>query len=179
VANLATLSKVKNYTQPDAEGDDGVLSELVGYASALIRSYTGRLLTTPPVTEERPLYWTGRRSGRLDDKLINVTAISAPYPYERALAASEYEVVQFPTLSELRLDRAVEGKLLLTGTWGWAQVPGDIEYACVVTVDEWYRGNLLPPTGSRDEGAAEGANIYLPQEVQQILEPWRPGVLIA
>jgi hypothetical protein len=179
LADLATLSVVKRYIQPDTDTDDEAIADLIRYASALIRTHTGRNLTTPPVTEERPLYFTGRRSIRLDDKLTNITQITAPYPYERALLAGEYELQQFPTTTQLTLDRAVEGKVLLTGTWGWAPVPADLEYACVITVDEWYRSNVLPTTGGRGEGAAESANITLPSEVQEMLRPWQPGMLIA
>jgi hypothetical protein len=179
MAELVTLSYVKRYVQPDSEEDDQILADLIRYASGLIRTYTERRLTRPPVTEQRALYWTGRRSGRLDDKLSDVTEIVAPYPFERALTAGEYELEQFPTLSQLTLDRAVEGKLLVTGTWCWDQLPGDLQYATIACVDEWYRGNQLPPTGGRAEGEPEGANIYLPREVQQILSPWQPRQLIA
>lgn len=181
MGNLVSLSKVKNYIQPDAGGDDEVLNDLTRFASALIRTYVGRPLTTPTVVEQRPFYFSGRRSIRLDDRLTNATYVAAAYPYDRVLAADEYEVREFPTVSELVLDRAVEGKVLVSGTWGWgtAGIPGDLEYATIVTVDEWYRGNVIPSTATREEGEAEGANIYLPQEVQQMLAPWRPGLLIA
>jgi hypothetical protein len=173
MAELVTLSYVKRYVQPDSEEDDQILADLIRYASGLIRTFTERRLTRPPVTEQRALYWTGRRSGRLDDKLTNITAITAPYPYERELTAGEYEIQQFPTVSVLTLDRAVEGKLLVSGTFGWDPLPGDLAYATIVTVDEWYRGNQLPATGTRGEGEPEGANIFLPLEVQQILTPWQ------
>jgi hypothetical protein len=179
LAELVTLSYVKRYVQPDSEEDDQILADLIRYASGLIRTFTERRLTRPPVTEERTLYWTGRRSGRLDDKLSDVTEIVAPYPYERALTASEYELEQFPTVSVLTVDQPVEGKLLVSGTWGWDQLPGDIQYATIATVDEWYRGNALAPIHGREEGEPEGANIYLPLEVQQILTPWQHRQLIA
>jgi hypothetical protein len=179
MAELVTLSAAKTYIQPDSEEDDQILADLIRYASGLIRTFTERRLTRPPVTEQRALYWTGRRSGRLDDKLSDVTEIVAPYPYERPLTPGEYEIQQFPTLSQLTLDRAVEGKLLVSGTWGWDQLPGDIQYACIATVDEWFRGNLLPATGTRSEGEPESANITLPEEVKEMLMPWQHRQLIA
>jgi len=181
LGDFATLSRVKNYIQPDDDADDEVIADLIRYASALIRSHTGRNLTTPTVTQERALYFSGRKSVRLDDKLTNITAVSAGYPYDRALTPQEYELLQFPTVSQLTLDRPVEGKVLVTGTWGWApaSLPADLEYACVISVDEWYRSNVLPTTGGREEGATESRNLYLPREVQEILVPWQPGLLIA
>jgi hypothetical protein len=178
VAELVTLSYVKRYVQPDSEEDDQILADLIRYASGLIRTFTERRLTTPPVVGQRAVYFRGRAAVPLDDKLNSVTAIEAPYPYERALTPDEYELVQFTTLTQLTIDRPVEGKCLVTGTWGWSTVPADLEYATIVTVDEWYRGNQLPAIGTRKEGEPESRNISLPNEVQQILQPWRPGLLI-
>jgi hypothetical protein len=181
MADLATLSTVKRYVQPDDDSDDEVISDLIRYASAMIRTFTGRRFTTPPVTEQRSLLVPGRRSVRLDDKLTSVTAVSAPYPYERALTVAEYEVRSYPTVSELTFARPVEGTVLVTGTWGWSagSLPADLEYATVVAADEWYRSNVVPSQERRAEGQQESRNLTLPREVQEILEPWRPGMLIA
>jgi hypothetical protein len=178
VAELVTLSYAKRYIQPDSEEDDQILADLIRYASAMIRTFTERRLTTPRVVGQRPVFFRGRASVRLDDVLTSVTGIQAPYPYERALTSDEYELLQWPTLTQLTIDRPVEGKCLVTGIWGWDQLPGDIQYATITTVDEWYRGNQLPAIGTREEGEPEGRNISLPREVQEILQPWRPGLLI-
>lgn len=102
-----------------------------------------------------------------------------PYPFERTLDPSEYELITRPNGTTLRFDYPGEGKYLITGTWGWSTIPGDVEYAAIVTVDEWYRGNILPPGGEREEGEAEGRNLYLPREVQEGLQPWRLVEVIA
>jgi hypothetical protein len=179
LGNLASLSAAKRYIQPDSEEDDQILADLITYASSMIRTFTERLFTTPPVQEQRKLWFTGRCSLRLDDPLSDVTEILAPYPHHRALSSDEWELLQFPAVTELRVDRPLEGKALVTGSWGWSQIPGDIQYGTIATVDEWYRGNQLPPTGGRAEGEQESANIYLPREVQQILTPWQHRQLIA
>ncbi len=179
IADLATLSTVKSYIQPDTDEDDGILQTLLKWASSEIRDFTERLFTKPPVTEERALYFRGTRSMRLDDPLATVTKIVAPiahyvdgepYPFERELVPDEYEIRSRPTGTTLLLDSPGNGKFLVTGTWGWSTVPGAIEAATVTTVDEWYRGNILPPTGTREEGGGEGKNIYLPREVQETLQ---------
>jgi len=176
-----TLSTVKNYIQPDTDDDDGLISTLLRWASAEIRDYTGRMFTRPPVTEQRTLYLDGTRSVRLDDPLSDITEIIAPltyyvdgelYPLESTLTADQYELRTRPTGTTLRFDFPATGKFLVSGTWGWQQIPGAVEAATTLTVDEWYRGNVLPPTGTREEGASEGRNLYLPREVQETLNQW-------
>jgi hypothetical protein len=100
------------------------------------------------------------------------TVEGEPYPFERVLTAEEYELQQRPNGTTLRLDEPGHGRFDVTGEWGWEVIPGTIEQAVVVTADEWYRGNILPSTGTREEGESEGRNLYLPREVQEMLQPW-------
>lgn len=189
MADLATLSAARDYIRPDTTEDDEVILRLIGWASGQVRRYTQRLLTTPPVTEQRAIYFMDTRSRRLDDPLFNVTEIVAPvdtyvegepYPYERVMDSSEYELVQTPIGTTLRFDERQSGKFLITGTWGWSEVPSDIENAVVVAVDEWYASNIIAPYGGQEEGErGEGRNIALPREVKEILDPWRLVELIS
>lgn len=188
MADLATLSDALDYIRPDADGDDAIIARLISWASGQTRRYTQRLLTTPPsVAEQRAIYFTDTKSRRLDDPLTNVTEIVAPvdflvegepYPFERVMDASEYELVQTPIGTTLRFDEPTSGKFLITGTWGWAQVPDDIQMAVIVAADEWYRSNILS-AAEPDEDRSEGRNIALPREVKEILDPWRLVELIA
>ena len=183
IADLATLSTVKDYVGPDDNSDDAMLAKLTGWASDMIRDQTQRVFTHPPTAtpEQRAVWFMGTKSVRLDDPLTDITEIIAPlghtvdgepYPFVRVLLEEEYEVLTRPTGTTLRLDFPGNGKYLVTGTWGWETIPGSIEYATVVTVDEWYRSNLLPSGGGREEGSGEGKNLFLPREVQEGLEPW-------
>lgn len=154
---------------------------LIRWASSQVRDHTQRLFTKPPVTEQRTLTFNGTRSQRLDDPLENVTEIIAPidhmvdgepYPFSQILTPADYELQQAANGTTLRFGSPASGKYQITGDWGWDTIPGTIEQAVVVTVDEWYRGNVLPSTGTREEGESEGRNIYLPREVQEMLNPW-------
>lgn len=165
-----------------------MLSTLLRWASAQVRDFTQRLFTKPPVTEQRAVYLYGTRSIRLDDPLNAVTEIVAPinhlvdgepYPFTQILEATDYEVHQRPNGTTLRFEDPATGRYDITGTWGWTAIPGTIEQATVVTVDEWYRGNVLPSTHTRQEGEAEGRNLYLPREVQEMLAPWSLREMIA
>ena len=177
------MSVAKSYIQPDSGEDDDLIALLIKWASSQIRDFTQRVFTKPPaVGVMRSVYFSHTRSVRLDDPLKDVTEIVAPidhyvdgepYPYERVLDPSEYEIQTRPNGTTLRLDYPGSGRFDVTGTWGWESIPGTIEQACVVTADEWFRGNVLPPTGTREEGAAEGRNLYLPREVQEMLAPWQ------
>lgn len=189
MADLATLAACKEYIRPDTNDDDAIISRLIGWASGQVRRYTQRLLTTPPVPEQRAIYFTDTRSRRLDDPLTTVTEIVAPvntfvdgepYPYERVMDPTEYELIQTPVGTTLRFDERQSGKFLITGTWGWATVPGDIEQAVILAVDEWYRSNVIAPYQGQDEGErSEGRNIALPDEVKEVLDPWALVELIA
>ena len=185
MADLATLSAAKTYIRPDGTEDDGILELMLGWASDRIRAHTYRKLTVPKVTGvERPVYFYGTNSVRLDDYLTNVTKVTAPvnhyvdgepYPYVRDLTTDEYEVRQFPTVTEIRLDYAGTDKFLITGDWGWNQneVPEDLQRLTIITVDEWYRSNIIASYEGQTEGERrEGRNISLPREVKEDLEQW-------
>jgi hypothetical protein len=172
MADLVTLEQIKAYIRPSDASDDEILSSLARYASARIRTFTQRALTTPDVVENRAIHFSGTRSVRLDDKVTDIVSLAAPFPYERLLTPVEYEVREFPAGCELVLGMAAEGEALITGTWGWDEPPADLEYAAIVTIDEWYRANVI--SGYSDEqGEAEGRNIDLPDEVKGMLEPWK------
>lgn len=185
MADLATLSDARAYIRPDGNEDDAVIEMMLGWASDRIRAHTYRKFTVPKVTQqERPVYFYDTASARLDDYLTNVTQVTAPvnfyvegepYPYVRNLTSDEYEIRQFPTVTELRLDYAGTDKFLVTGDWGWNQseVPEDLQRLTIITVDEWYRSNIIASYEGVSEGERrEGRNISLPREVKDDLEAW-------
>jgi hypothetical protein len=185
---LVTLANAKNYIRPDSSEDDDTLAYFVRVASSVIRDFTQRLFTKPPVTEQRTVNFSGTRSVRLDDPLKDVTQIIAPivhlvegepYPFVEILEPTAYELQQFPNGTTLRFESPAYGNYEITGTWGWETIPGTIEHATNVTIDEWYRGNTLPSTASRAEGEAESKNLYLPREVQEMLHPWALTEVVA
>lgn len=176
------MSQAKAYIQPDDDSDDEVISMLTRWASSQVREFTERQFTRPPVTEQRSVYFAETRNEKLDDPLTNVTEIVAPighivdgepYPFTYVMDPSEYELLQRPTGTTIRLDSPGDGKFLITGTWGWEEMPGTIEQAVIATADEWYRSNVLPTTSGREEGSTESRNLYLPREVQEMLYPWQ------
>ncbi len=185
MADLATLSAAKTYIRPDGNEDDAIIELMLGWASDRIRAHTYRRFTVPKVTQvERPVYFYNTNSVRFDDYLTNVTKVTAPvsfyvdgepYPYIRDLTTDEYEVRQFPTVTEMRLDYPGDNKFLITGDWGWNQseVPEDLQRLTIITVDEWYRSNIIASYEGQAEGERrEGRNISLPREVKEDLEQW-------
>lgn len=192
MADLATLSEARTYIRPDGTEDDAVLEMMLGWASDRIRAHCKRNFTVPKVTAtERGVYFYGTKSVRLDDILTNVTKVTAPvnhyvdgepYPYVRDLTSDEYEVRQFPTFTELRLDYFGVDKFLVTGDWGWnqANIPDDLRRLTIITVDEWYRSNIIASYEGTSEGERrEGRNISLPREVKEDLEAWVLQEMIA
>lgn len=187
MANLASLGALQTYIEPADQEDSETLQKLSTWASNLIRSYCQRPFTIPSVVEQRSHEFVGTRSRRFMDKLTEITEIVAPvtfyvegepYPYTQVLDPSQYRLEQWPTHTTLRFDSPADGIFQITGRWGWDEVPSDLEYACVITVDEWYRSNVI--SGYSDtQGGPEGRNLYLPREVQEALGAWRSVEVIA
>jgi hypothetical protein len=160
-----------------------VLTDLIRYASGMIRSHTQRQFTYPVAeAEQRALWFSGQKTMALDDPIANITEIIAPlnhfvdgepFPIVHVLTAEEYSVLTTPIGNKLRLAEPGNGRFDVTADWGWAQIPGDVQYAAIATVDEWYRSNIAPAINTREQGEQEGRNIYLPREVQESLENWR------
>lgn len=66
---------------------------------------------------------------------------------------------------------------------GMATIPGDIQLACARLISHWYRKNESPFragsfTGTADDAVSMPGNYMLPNEVMELLEPYRrpPGV---
>jgi hypothetical protein len=181
----------KTYIQPDDDSDDEAIAMLIRWASSQVREFTDRLFTLlpdTPVPEQRAIYFRGIRALKLDDPLKNVTEIIAPanhfvdgelFPLVLELTTEDYQLEQRPTGTTLRLNSPGDGRFDVTGEWGWEEIPGTIEQAVIATADEWYRSNVLPTPGGREEGESESRNLYLPREVQEMLEPWILRTLVA
>jgi hypothetical protein len=67
-----------------------------------------------------------------------------------------------------------ERQISITGAWGFATVPGDIEHACIVTVVTWLRADVqaFSTSFSIDEGRLQRPEA-LPSAVQALLAPYR------
>lgn len=181
--DLTTLTVFKDYAQIDT-GDtaaDATIGRLITWASGVIRSYLQRSITIPQVTEQRTLYFEGEKSKLLEDKVADITEVLAPLAYlvegeiySTELVIVEYEYEQSNAFTRLLLPVLTTGVVQITGTWGWATPPSDLEYACTVQVDEWFRGNVQAVWNPPDEGEAKKQEISggLSDHVKEILEPW-------
>lgn len=182
--DLTTLASFKDYAQIDQAdtSNDAVLGRLITWASSLVRTYVGREFTIPVVVETRVIHAHGGMVYYLGDKLTDVTQIKAPAQYfveGETVAYSDlitnYDLNQRPTGTILNFYSPVKGKMEISGTWGWAEVPHDVEYATIIAVDTWYRGNVIAPWNPPDDQEQERGGIKgtLPGTTKDILDPWR------
>lgn len=73
------------------------------------------------------------------------------------------------------------GRKNITATYraGLATVPGDIQEATIKLIGHWYRKDAVPVRGTpfagqqADDAVPGPGNYMLPNEVMEILEPWR------
>lgn len=187
--DLTSLTSFKDYAQIDAAEtqNDAIISRLISWASSMARSYTGRELTVPTVVQTRYLQSYGGNEYYLGDKLTDVTQIVSPMQYfvegetiSYSDLITDYDLTQRPHGTVLRFFSPVVGKISITGTWGWEEPPPDVEYAVIIAVDTWYRGNVIAPWNPPDDQEAERGGIKgtLPSSSKEILDPWKLNVEI-
>ena len=149
-------------TRKDAQYD-----EVIPLASQAIRTFTGRDFATATVTESRNFEYDGSGFLDIDDAAdITTVEFIVPHAANLALDSDQwyaapprrddspvydYIVLVSPSGSnpymgfERNLDVLYEeGRLpgvtrtaVVTGTWGWPEVPGDVKLAAAWTIKSW------------------------------------------
>jgi hypothetical protein len=73
------------------------------------------------------------------------------------------------------LDANYSGPVRLQGNWGWASVPPNISYLCVMTVKAWYEDErIVPQNFTEDLGPApDVGSVALPGAVRAALNRYR------
>lgn len=169
--NLVSVEDYKLLSGHDVEEDknDESIAKAIQLVSQIIRTYTDRDFKAPPVTETRSYTYNGGRYIQIDD----CSLISAVELDGRPVGAADYiarphgELVfyyielRYPggsrhespamgfTSNRDRFPAAPSGTVYadVTGTFGWATVPDDVQLAAVEMV-----GNVLTLPGSGPAG---------------------------
>jgi len=194
-AALTTLEAVKEWlNQPDLDPSaDSQLSSSVNAASAAASAYCQRqFYNSGTATRAFPVMcnsWEAMINlAPFDASAITGVGIVTPGGGTAVLAATEYQArpVQKPQgvytrIAVYTLPPASQGvSASVTGTWGYAAVPLDVEEAVKMTAAKWFRRDQTAYTPEvnypRDfpMGASDGLN--LPYDARVLLSPYRRGV---
>jgi len=64
-------------------------------------------------------------------------------------------------------------EITITGTWGFAAVPGDVELAANILVKWWYEQQTTTPGGQLGDLSSRFGPVLWPTAVRQLLDHWR------
>lgn len=199
-ANLCTVSNVRDMLEVTADTSrDALIASLIPAASAAIMNEVDR--------EFAPATTSATRRFRVDGRVVNLapfdlrtvtTAVINPEtssPTTLAVTADyQLEPVGAPsgTYTSLALSAWLAslyasntlyafGYALLdiTGAWGFAAVPADVNRACVLTVGSWMRRDVASmfAAGELDIGGGGVAvgmpgSLRIPDAALKLLAPW-------
>lgn len=190
--DLTTLQAVRQsrLTTDTDTAEDGEIADLITRASVAISRHCGREFV-PTASEARTFEFDARGPVLVDPyDLRDVTQvrIDVDTPAPTTLLSTEWRLWPHPARDGvyrgLRLSRwLLRGQRRLveiTGTWGFAAVPVDVEHACIITVATWIgqdKGAFSPLLAIDDDGAprdARGPALLgaIPPGARKLLAPF-------
>lgn len=163
--DLTTVEKVREYLQKPATNvdQDEIIAALITRASRAIHTFLGLELRPAETATETFIYRGGGRLSLAPKVARTVTAVvwDADSDNAATLDASTYSLRPKPARDGvhryLRLPgygdqpygplhpgrrESAEVEVAVTGTWGYADVPEDVEHWCIVTVATWLRRDV-------------------------------------
>lgn len=189
--DLTTTAAVRSFLQKrnDDTDQDAIIADLITRASTAISRYCTREFA-PKVDASTARTFEYAGSGLLslapyDARTVTQVRIDTDEASPTTLTSSDYRLAPYPArdgvYTHLRLSpfvlvstsRFVSRLVEVTGTWGFASVPVDVEEACIVTAAEWTRrlvaGRAAFPA---DEGGDGPRQEAIPFEARMLLKPY-------
>ena len=160
--DLTTVDRVRRFLQkPTTDvNQDQVIGELITRASRAIVTFLGRDIVPTQATSHAFIYRGGRRLDLAPyvAQSVSSVAMDTDTSSPSTLASSEYALRPKPphdgVYRYLRIPTGgnqivgpdnpgerefAEREVTVTGVWGYAEIPEDIEHWCIVTVATWLR----------------------------------------
>jgi hypothetical protein len=206
--DLTTVENVKAILQEEREDRDELIEDiLIPAASEAVRDFTKRLFTVAdplPVETREFLVWRDRVvyldesvtiTSVLDDENLTIEYQLLPEssPIKKGTFLRLSEPVDPRTLPEQHSDYFtinLKGpyrrgyfpryplRIKVTGTWGYLEVPKEIDFQTARACSLWYKGGIAQYAQAYAQGGNAGAVIgllpdRLPPEVMPALRAWK------
>lgn len=195
-SDLTTLANVRAFLQKNTAdtAQDGIIQQLITRASAAIETYAGREFH-PTNNATRTFNYLGGSFISLSPyelRTITEATIDTGTSDETDLTATDYwfspatspggtyQALSLPSDSTIYNNSSNDRRVLsITGDWGFASVPPDVEHACIVTVAIWLRRDVaaFSTTFSIDEQRLERPES-LPSAARAIIDTYRALVVV-
>lgn len=149
---------------------DGRIAGLIPAASRQIRRRSG-LTFGAVVDETRSVHCFGE-STAWPKELRAVTAVKDDGGHPVTYKATDVD--EDGHIRWLELDDPFDGRLLVTGTWGWDAIPSDVALMCAMTVADWYKRDQTATITPMGDVGYDGARRTraLPPYVEQMLQTY-------
>lgn len=169
--DLTNLNAAKNWMGLTAAGDDALLSRLITAVSAFIQSWLNRTLASAAYTETR----NGTGTKRLVLANYPVSAVASVTADGVAVPSYNYVFDQYGVELACGTFARGTGNVVVQYTAGYAEVPADIEQACIELVQLKYKRRLNPDVNSKTQGgeAISFASTDMPQGVKDALAQYK------
>lgn len=201
--HLCSLAQVRNYLQKPGEdvAQDATILNFIARASRAIHNYTGREFSPLSTSEATRIFdvggWARMREVEIGDLAAMGSSGSPVVVLDNTGAtvdsvavadlATELQYLPlnretFEPITRLRFRPAGPSlssshQVQVTGTWGWPDIPSDVEHAAVVTVGKWMRKDVQAHTSTFADDAAPAPIDSIPNQVKTMLSHYRrPGI---
>jgi hypothetical protein len=164
---LTSLAAVREFLskQGGDTGQDEVLQSLISRASAAVMRHCRREFAPVTTAETRRFTWRGGplRLAPYDLRAVDEIVLDPASSYPTTLAATEYDLMPQPTpygvyrwvrpygaafntprtFTTANYGVQADYRMVdITGDWGFAEVPAEVEHWTIVTVASWYRRDV-------------------------------------
>lgn len=201
LTDLATVREALDAVAGETDSDD-LIGSYITRASVAIMRYAGREFAPTTDATERRFVVAGRIVDLAPYDLRSVDSVEL-HPLETTpttLTSSEYLLEPIPAVdgvyTRVRLSTALDlsadsttdfGRTLvdITGDWGWATIPDDVEHATIATVLSWLRRDATALEGSFTFDDSSGGlaprptgTFGLPRSVRVAIDRYRRMVVV-
>jgi hypothetical protein len=169
--DLTNLNSAKDWMGLTASGDDALLSRLITAVSAGILSWLNRTLASAAYTETR----NGTGTKRLVLTNYPVSAVASVTVDGVAVPSYNYVFDQYGVQLASGTFSPGSGNVVVAYTAGYAEVPADIEQACIELVQLKYKRRLNPDVNSKTQGGETitFTSSEMPQSVKDALSQYK------
>lgn len=189
--DLTTLSAVRSFLQkPVADtAQDTIIGSLITRASDAIMRYTQREFA--PITASTARTFLSDERGYLslspyDLRSVTLVRMDTDTASPVTLTTDEYRLRPVPsgsgTYTHVLLNptsghpstRFADRTIEITGAWGFAAIPTDVEHACILTVAEWLRAEVSAFSNAFAEESSppNSPQASIPQSARAVLIPF-------